>query len=358
METATVALGAFEEPTMEYDSVLDGMTTGPTALANPPPSQEFADQEDNTPVVPVQDDVAVYSAEDHKQLEDIQSHFSKMFPPSQVSYYANPQALKELVLAEAQGRGFNVAIQGSSIVCGKHNPPSRRKKTSDLIPLHKKRKIISTRCSCTFKISFTLASRLVEGAPPKAIRITDNSNYLHSNGCLPSQHQLMSDKRSAGVYMKNLLEPQLHTILQLVEMRQAPALILRNLLRPLFPESYPIDSVVLSNVRYKARAILEKRQLNPQVSTIASPSEHLELGKFVEALASGVTSPSPLDQLPPAFIDIASRHANELLSEILNEGIKDAVQSISTVIYTSSNSYKLNSQRLYFSDRSRNIVQS
>jgi hypothetical protein len=35
--------------------------------------------------------------------------------------------------------------------------------------------------------------------------------------------------------MKNLLEPQLHTILELVEMQQAPALVLRNLLCPLFP---------------------------------------------------------------------------------------------------------------------------
>ena len=125
--------------------------------------------------------------------------------------------------------------------------------------------------------------------------------------------------------MKNLLEPQLHTILQLVEMGKAPALVLRNLLRPLFPESYPIDAVVISNVRYKARAILEKRKLNTQrvdsaeSNTIGSPSETLELGEFVEAIAS------PLDELPPSFINIASRNANELLSQILNEGIKDAI---------------------------------
>ena len=48
METSTVAFGAFDEPTMEYDNVLDGTTktTGPTALANPSHSQEFDDQED------------------------------------------------------------------------------------------------------------------------------------------------------------------------------------------------------------------------------------------------------------------------------------------------------------------------
>jgi hypothetical protein len=60
-------------------------------------------------------------------------------------------------------------------------------------------------------------------------------------------------------------------------------------------------------------------------STIASPSECLEIGQFVEAIASGATSPSPLDELPPPFIDIASRNANELLSKILYKRIKDAV---------------------------------
>ncbi len=133
METSTgiVAFGASDEPTMEYDSVLAGttMTTGPTASANPCHSQEFDDQEDNAPMVPVQDDVAVYSAEEHQKLKEIQSHFYKMFPPSHTNYYANPQALEAVVLAEAQGRGSNDAIQGSSI---------------DLIPApHKRRKIIS-----------------------------------------------------------------------------------------------------------------------------------------------------------------------------------------------------------------------
>jgi hypothetical protein len=143
----------------------------------------------------------------------------------------------------------------------------------------------------------------------------------------------MSDKKSAVVYMKDLLEPQLHTILQLVEMRQAPVSVIKNLLRPLFPESFPIDSVVISNVRYKARFILAERKstTNKESSgtkpVISFPSDRLKLGEFVEALASGgvTTFQSSLDELPPPFIDIASRNANQLLSEILNEGIKDAV---------------------------------
>jgi hypothetical protein len=127
--------------------------------------------------------------------------------------------------------------------------------------------------------------------------------------------------------MKNLLEPQLHTILQLVEMQQAPVSVLRNVLRPLFPESFPIDSVVISNVRYKARStILAKRQSSTNKedsgtkSVIAFPSDHME---FVEAIASGgvTTLQSPPDESPPPFIDIPSRHANQLSSKFINEGI-------------------------------------
>ena len=122
--------------------------------------------------------------------------------------------------------------------------------------------------------------------------------------------------------MKNLLEPQLHTILQLVEMRKAPALVLRNLLHPLFPESFPIDSVVISNVRYKARSILAKRKSSTNQedsaikSVIASPSAFLQLVEFVKAIASGgvTTFQSPLDESSPPFIDIASRYAKQLLS--------------------------------------------
>ncbi len=110
--------------------------------------------------------------------------------------------------------------------------------------------------------------------------------------------------------------------------------LLRNLLRPLFPESFPIiDSVFISNVRYKARSILAKRKSSTNKvdsgtnSVISFPSDRLQLGEFVKALASGgvTTFQSSLDESPPPFIDIASRNANQLLLEILHEGIKDEV---------------------------------
>jgi hypothetical protein len=61
METYVLVFGNFGEPTMEYDSVLDGTTksTGPTALPNPSHLQEFDNQEDDAPIVPVEEDVAI-----------------------------------------------------------------------------------------------------------------------------------------------------------------------------------------------------------------------------------------------------------------------------------------------------------
>jgi hypothetical protein len=127
---------------------------------------EFDDKE-NDPI-PV-DNLAIYSELDHQRLKDITSLFSENCPPSLTHYYANPKALKELVLAKAQMSGFNVAIQGSSIVCGKHDPPTCSENNFDFLPLLERRKTVSRRCPCTFKISFTLASQLTEGAPLKAI---------------------------------------------------------------------------------------------------------------------------------------------------------------------------------------------
>jgi hypothetical protein len=261
----------------------------------------------------------------------------KKFPPSQPNYYANLISLwrnkykqKLLIWVDSSVLPFKVPL----LSLGSTTLPLAVRKTLTFVPPPlKRRKTVSRRCSCTFEISFILASWLIQWAPFKAIQITDNSSNALFNGYLPTQNQLMSDKMSTGVCMKNLLEPHLHTILQLVEMWQAPPLVLGNLLCPLFLESFPIDSVVISNVRDMAQCILAKRQSSTNKedsgtkSVIAPPSDYLQLGGFVKAIASGAvtTSKSPaLDESPPPFIEMASRYANQLLSKILNEGIKDA----------------------------------
>jgi hypothetical protein len=78
-------------------------TTVPTTAQDPVlnPSlllPEFDDKE-NVPIPA--DNLGIYSELDHQRLAGITSLFFKKFPPSLIHYYANPKALKELVLAEA-----------------------------------------------------------------------------------------------------------------------------------------------------------------------------------------------------------------------------------------------------------------
>jgi hypothetical protein len=126
-------------------SIKDNTTALNSSLLLP----EFGDKEnDPIPVdnlgftlssIPV-DNLGIYSELDHQRLKDIRSLSIKMFPPS----LTHPKALKELVLSKAQMCGFNVTIQGSSIICRKHNPPTCRKKNSNFLPLLKRRKTVST----------------------------------------------------------------------------------------------------------------------------------------------------------------------------------------------------------------------
>jgi hypothetical protein len=154
--TETTLIMETTVPTTARDpSMEDNITALNSSLLLP----EFDDKE-NDPIAV--DNLGIYSELDHQRLAGIRSLFFNNFPPSLIHCYANSKALKELVLAEAQMSGFNVAIQGSSIVCGKHDPSTRSKKNSDFLPPLKRRKTVSRRCSCTFKISFTLASRIIK----------------------------------------------------------------------------------------------------------------------------------------------------------------------------------------------------
>jgi hypothetical protein len=165
--TETTLIMETTVPTTAWDPSMKDKTT---ALNSSLLLPEFDDKENDS--IPV-DNLGIYSELDQQRLTGIRSLFFKKFPPSRIQhYYANPKALKELVLTEAQMSGFNVAIQGSSIACGKHDPPTRSKKSSDFLPPLKRRETVSRRSSCTFKISFTLVSQLVEGAPLKALPTT------------------------------------------------------------------------------------------------------------------------------------------------------------------------------------------
>ncbi len=135
--TETTLIMETTVPTTARDPTMEDNTT---ALNSSLLLPEFDDKE-NAPIPA--DNLGIYSELNHQRLAGITSLFFKKFPPSLIHYYANPKALKELVLAEAQMSGFNVAIQGSSIVCGKHDLLTHSKKNSDFLPPLKRRKTVS-----------------------------------------------------------------------------------------------------------------------------------------------------------------------------------------------------------------------
>jgi hypothetical protein len=93
--TETTLIMETTVPTTAGDPSLEDNTTAPLTSSLLLP--EF-DDKDNDPIVVAY--LGIYSELDHQRLAGIRSLFFKKFPPSLIHYYANPNALKELVLAE------------------------------------------------------------------------------------------------------------------------------------------------------------------------------------------------------------------------------------------------------------------
>mmetsp|Transcript_10775 Transcript_10775/g.15867 ORF Transcript_10775/g.15867 Transcript_10775/m.15867 type:complete len:299 (+) Transcript_10775:53-949(+) len=225
-------------------------------------------------------DICLYSAEQNRKLTSLEDDCRERFPPSTGpnDYYESAQSLKNAVLAWSTTRGFHVRIQGSSIQCGKHDAPNRRRKEASA---SKKQTITKgrrptritnvKRCSCPFVIRFSPARNATNpSAPSKAVRITKGSKYRHDNGCYPCVEQLVSDSKSSGLYTRRLCEDQLSTVIKLVQMGEiVPAKAMRTLLRPLFPPSIPITSQLISNVKFKVQRMLKKKQAEEEMQGFA-----------------------------------------------------------------------------------------
>lgn len=225
-------------------------------------------------------DKSGYTDEQNRRLISLEDECREMFPPSigPNDYYESAQALKNSVLAWSTTKGFHVRIQGSSIQCGKHDAPNRRRKDASA----SKKQINSNggrptritnvkRCSCPFVIRFSPARNATNPtAPSKAVRITKGSKYRHDNGCYPCTEQLVADSKSSGLYTRRLCEDQLSSVINLVQMGEiVPAKAMRTLLRPLFPPSIPITSQLISNVKFKVQRMLKKKQAEEEMQGFA-----------------------------------------------------------------------------------------
>ena len=140
-----------------------------------------------------------------------------------------------------------------------------------------------------------------------AIRIS-NAIYQHTNGCVPSQAQLVISKKRSGTYTKAISENTMKQIIQLLQgTNHVPSTILICMLRNVFPPSVPITSQDLVKIRLKAKQMLKQNHTALTMSdTIMMKSNKVDF-----------SSPS-LDNDASSFIDAATLNAREIMQEALS----------------------------------------
>lgn len=106
---------------------------------------------------------------------------------------------------------------------------SQRKTAS--VPEPKRRKTTTTCCGCLFNIKVSVASKSQSeklGVTVGSVRIM-SAHYFHSNGCLPSLHQFVDQKKRLGLYNRPLNQHQLGHLITLVgNNEKVPAIMMRN----------------------------------------------------------------------------------------------------------------------------------
>jgi hypothetical protein len=307
------------------------------SLSDPPASEE-----DNAvaTAIPAQEEERVYSPEHITVLNQLQDEGQKKFPASTSTYYSSRKELIGLVRQWGEAKGFAVSVQGSSIQCKKASRSASRttrsRKDVSQTPVEKRRKVNDTRCGCKFVIKFSNAAPLIASAPKDSVRITDGSSYLHGGGCFPSQAQLLSDKRAGGQYMKHLKSQNLQTLLNLVRLNNhVTARVMRNMMRPLFPNAYAITSRDISNLRFKLKKYVPSSTSTTDGSTkMLSSSECAYLLDSTNELANEVNTShdAPLDTVAPDFLDKASLHARTILQHVLNAAGSSEADAIENLL--------------------------
>jgi len=145
------------------------------------------------------------------------------------------------------------------------------------------------------------------------------AQFFHGNGCLPSRVQLVESKIRIGNYTKLLQQQHLSHLISLIRNNSfVPAKIMRNAMRPLYPESVPIDSQCIANTRLKIKAIIKKSGYQNDAVWKLSDAES-------SYLLSDELSPPPsllgevVQEDCAPFLDDASCNAREILFELLKE---------------------------------------
>jgi hypothetical protein len=259
-----------------------------------------------------------YSEGNIKMLDDLQKEARERFPFNSV--YPSVQELRSAVRQWSESVGASISHEGSGFKCSRSHAPEgceKRKETrraKNMITKEKQRETKSSRCGCKFEIKYSKARRgLPPDAPKAAVRITDGSLYRHTHGCFPCQSQLIVEKKKAGHYETGVQQEQLRSIIAVLK----PGLpvscpVLREMMRPLYPDTVAISAQDVSNMRWKVKRLLERKENADEASGLLL-SDEKDLLRIEDRMVA-------LDSLPAEHVPIGAQWARDLLKTVLNDG--------------------------------------
>jgi hypothetical protein len=259
-----------------------------------------------------------YSEGNKKMLSTLEKDASERFPLNTV--YSCVKELRSEVRKWSESVGASVSHEGGVLKCSRSDEPvgadkrKEKRRTMKNIPKENQRETKSSRCGCKFAIRYSTARKgLPPNAPKEAVFITDRSFYRHTHGCFPCQSQLIVEKRKAGHYETGIKQEQLRSIIAVLK----PGLpvtcqVLREMMRPLYPESVAIDAQDVCNMRWKIKRILERKEKDDEAPGLSS-SDEKDLLRMDDRLVA-------LDSLPAEHVPISAQWARDLLKTVLNDG--------------------------------------
>jgi hypothetical protein len=212
--------------------------------------------------------VYIYTEQEAHVLDGLEEEARRLFAPSVAQYcYQDVKSLKSAVESWSHSKGAHTSPLGQAFFCKRGDTPAAFKKATEKtrikksIPAEKHRARKTMRCGCEFVIRFAFASKaaIKLGVPAGAVRITPGSSYRHTNGCFPSQSQLIVDKKRAGAYQAQLNDGSLLSLMEVLRSgRPVPCAVLREMMRPLYPPSMAIYAKEVGNMRQKVNQLWTK----------------------------------------------------------------------------------------------------
>lgn len=140
----------------------------------------------------------LYSEEEKAIVVKVAQETREVFPPGRT--FSSPVEIRNELRIFGNDKGFCVTSLGSSLYCTRAAQSKsyiKRMAKKSPVPLAHQRKRTSTRCGCTFRISFTWVDSKNK-QHNKAIKVTGSSQYSHDNGCVPSKETVTGELKKSG----------------------------------------------------------------------------------------------------------------------------------------------------------------